>query len=89
MMSRLGELPGKHVVVVAYAPAHDADNEWVYNSADIDGAKVVWARDMGVEKNRALRRYFADRAFWTITVDDKTPPVLSRYHPDEAGHAAQ
>ena len=62
MMSHLGELPGKHVVVVAYAPAHDADNEWVYNSADIDGAKVVWARDMGVEKNRALRRYFADRA---------------------------
>jgi hypothetical protein len=89
MMSRLGELPGKHVVVVAYAPAHDADNEWVYNSADIDGAKVVWARDMGFEKNRALRRYFADRAFWTITVDDKTPPVLSRYHPDEAGQAAQ
>jgi len=79
MTTHLGELPGKHVVVVAYAPAHDADNEWVYNSADIDGAKVVWARDMGVEKNRALRRYFADRAFWTITVDDKTPPVLSRY----------
>jgi len=89
MMSHLEALPGKHVVVVAYAPPHDADNEWVYNSADIDGAKVVWARDMGIEKNRALRRYFADRAFWTITVDDKTPPVLSRYQPDEAGHAAQ
>jgi len=89
MMSHLGELPGKHVVVVAYAPAHDADNEWVYNGADIDGAKVVWARDMGIEKNQALRRYFADHAFWTITVDDKTPPVLSRYQPDEAGHAAQ
>jgi hypothetical protein len=89
MMSHLGELPGKHVVVVAYAPAHDTDNEWVYNSADIDGAKVVWARDMGVEKNRALQRYFADRAFWTITVNDKTAPVLSRYPPDESGHAAK
>ena len=76
-------------MVVAYAPPHDADNEWVYNSADIDGAKVVWARDMGVEKNRALRRYFADRAFWTITVNDKTPPLLSRYQPDESGHAAE
>ncbi len=74
--------PGKHLVIVTYAPTHDIESEWVYNGADIDGADIVWARDMGAEKNRALLGYFRGRAIWRITVDDKTAPTPTPYPPD-------
>lgn len=56
--------PGRDVVVVQYGPAHDVNNEWVYNDADIDGSEIVWARDMGTERNRELLDYFHDRRAW-------------------------
>jgi hypothetical protein len=52
---------GRHLIIVRYTPAHDFHVEWVYNDADIDGSPVVWARDMGEEKNRELLDYFKDR----------------------------
>lgn len=60
---------GKHLVVVRYGGNHDIHDEWVYNAADIDRAPVVWARDMGGEKNRELLRYFGDRTPWLLIVD--------------------
>lgn len=60
----------KHLVIVRYGPNHSALWEWVYNRADIDSAPVVWARDMGPEKNRQLLDYFKDREVWLLTVDD-------------------
>jgi hypothetical protein len=62
----LQRTPGRHLVVVHYSPEHPALDEWVHNEADIDGAKVVWARDMGPERNQALRRYFGDRQAWWL-----------------------
>ena len=35
---------------------HNPLNEWVYNSADIDGSKVVWAREMDTADNLELIR---------------------------------
>lgn len=62
--SALTGLPGKHLVVVTYAPDSNVHAEWVYNRADIDQAKIVWARDLGPEKNAALFAYFKDRDRW-------------------------
>jgi hypothetical protein len=68
----------RHLVIVRYSPAHSPHCEWVYNEAGIDDAKVVWARDMGAEKNTRLRDYFPDRRVWLLDVDDDTkPPTLT------------
>jgi len=47
--------------------------EWVYNEADIDNAKVIWARDMGASSNEELITYFRDRRVWLIDADEKPP----------------
>ena len=60
---------GRHLIIVRYTPAHYVHEDWVYNDADIDGSRVVWARDMGVEKNRELLAYFKDRRIWLFEPD--------------------
>jgi hypothetical protein len=78
----LGRLTGdqyKHLVIVRYRPDHKVDKEWVYNEADIDNAKVVWAREMSPIENEALMRYFKDRKFWLIEPDE-SPPKVSAIH---------
>ena len=67
--NRLLGIPGKHLVVVRYAPTHSPHQEWVYNNADIDSSRIVWARDMGDENNRDLRSYFAGRTIWLLQPD--------------------
>src|SRR5262249_36731885 len=46
VLRQLEALPGRQLAIVRYAAKHDPMSEWVYNAADIDGAKVVWARAM-------------------------------------------
>ena len=43
--------------------------EWVYNSPDIDHAGVVFARDMGREKNEELIRHLSGRKVWVVEPD--------------------
>lgn len=59
---------GRHLVFVKYKPGHVSENEWVYNEADIDNAKIVWAHEMDSASNDALARYFKDRRVWNLNV---------------------
>ncbi len=77
IMRQLEATPGRHLALVSYGPRHDVDWEWVYNRADIDGAKVVWARDMGARDNQELLSYFHDRQVWRLN-GDQSPPRLER-----------
>ena len=72
-----------HLIIVRYAPSHTDDTEWVYNRADIPGAKVVWAREVDdAEQNRKLMEYFSDRQIWLLEPDTDpmqiTPLALDR-----------
>ncbi|REJ96742.1 MAG: hypothetical protein DWQ34_03370 [Planctomycetota bacterium] len=64
---------GKHLVVVQYGNDHNVLFEWVWNSADIDTAQIVWARDMGPEGNRDLLEYYRNRQVWYLDVDTGFP----------------
>lgn len=79
ILRQLQHAPGQHLVIVRYEDDHDLDREWVYNTANIDASKVVWARDMGPQ-NQELFDYFKDRSVWQVEADDPHP-VLEQYHP--------
>lgn len=69
MIAKLEQMPGKHVMVVRYGPSHSPHEQWVYNSADIDGSKIVWANSMGAADDRVLLSYFRDRQAWLVEPD--------------------
>jgi hypothetical protein len=75
MQHELGRAPGRHLVFAHYDEGHSPHEEWVANAADIDGAKVVWARSMRPEEDRALVDYFAGRRVWDLH-PDRSPPAL-------------
>jgi len=82
LLHDLESKPGKHVVLVRYGPEHSVHEEWVFNTADIDGSKVIWARDLPGELNDQLLRYYPDRTIWLATPDDNEvslvrPPLNS------------
>jgi hypothetical protein len=74
LIKKLEALPGKHLVIVRYAADHNVHDEWVYNAADIDGSKIVWARELDREQNQKLLEYYKDRAAWTIEADRLSSP---------------
>ncbi len=83
MVQQLEHTPGKHLVIVHYEPDHYVHNEWVYNGADIDGGKVVWAREIPGINTAPLLRYFRDRKIWMVEADSPDP-ALEPYRPPTA-----
>ena len=67
--ARLEEQPGKHLVFVTYGPRHELYEELVYNRADIDSSRVVWARSLGSELDQRLVQYYSDRQIWLLEDD--------------------
>jgi hypothetical protein len=75
LLEKLDGEPGKHLIVVRYSVSHNVNNEWVYNSSDIDGSRVVWARDIDPARNQELVDYFHDRHIWLLEPDRKVPKL--------------
>ena len=75
----LAPYPGDHVVLVRHTSPSAFEPKWekyatiettpmyvefVYNGANIDSQRVVWAHDLGEAANERLRAYYRGRKFW-------------------------
>jgi hypothetical protein len=78
LIAKLEETGERHLVFVRYQPRHNYHSEWVYDAADIDNAKVVFARELDPASDRALTEYFKDRQVWLVKPDEAISS-LSRY----------
>ena len=76
MLADLQRLPGNQLVIVRYQPDHNPFAEWVYNEANIDNAKVVWAHDMSPVENQELISYFHDRRVWLMDADEEPTHLI-------------
>jgi hypothetical protein len=78
VLAQLTRYPERQLAILRYKLDHDLADEWVYNEADIDNSKVVWAREMSPAENVELIKYFKDRQVW-LAEPDENPPRLSPY----------
>jgi hypothetical protein len=70
LIERLSALDQPQLVIVRYpSPDWKVGEEWVYNGADIDGQRVVFAHDLGEAQDLALLRYYSDRNALLLTFD--------------------
>jgi len=75
LLKRLKQEDGEHLVVVNYEPGHSFQNEWVYNEADIDHSKVVFARAINSTQDCQLIEYFKSRRIWSLDADQSSPKL--------------
>ena len=74
--AKLDRIPGNHLVFVKAKTDPYNLLQWIYNDADIDASRIVWARDMGDAENARLRQYFAGRDVWMV--DPNVAPAACR-----------
>lgn len=82
MQKRLESLPGHQLVIVHYGPQHDFYEEWVENRADLQHARVVWAREGSPAEDCQLIASYGGRAVWLLNADHN---ALEKYTPNCAG----
>jgi hypothetical protein len=75
---QLQHMSGSQLVLVRYSAKHEPLDEWVYNDADIDHSKVIWARAMSPADDLELIRYYHDRQVWLVE-PDAAPARLTPY----------
>ncbi len=68
---RLRKEPGPQLVLVRYRPYDGSrKTEWIFNRANLDAAKIIWARESSdPEVNRRLLKRFAGRTVWLAEPD--------------------
>jgi hypothetical protein len=71
----LAAMPGQHLVLVRYSKDHNSGEEYVYNDADIDHAKTVWAREIPGMDLSPLLSYFRNRDAWLFEPDEDNESV--------------
>lgn len=82
LIQRLSLLNRPQLVIVRYpAPNWRVKEEWVYNTADIDRQRVIFAHDLGPDQDQALLNYYPDRAVSLLTFDRATGAEHLRPYP--------
>lgn len=86
---RVNSTPGNHLILVRVGPDHNAAAEWIYNRADIDRARIVWARELDDASNARVREYFKNRSVWLVKVDADPIRLTRLADPSETARAIQ
>jgi hypothetical protein len=76
IVEKLSHTPGKHLILVHYDEDHNIHDDWVFNGAEIDGAKVLWARETNPEQQAKLIAYFQDRQIWLVKPDEDNTELI-------------
>ncbi len=64
------KLPNRYIAIVTYDANFNFHDEIIYNKADIANAKLIWAHDLGDEKNESLLEYYNNRNILMIKISD-------------------
>jgi len=87
IQARLEATGQRYLLLVRYGPGHCVHCEWVYNAADIDGAPVVWARELEPGQNDRLIAYFKNRQVLLVeadsSLDEITPYIPAHSHTED------
>ncbi len=58
--------PGEHLVLVRFGPKMGNGDEWLFNAADLEGSRILWARDSSPEARQELLEHYPDRKVWLL-----------------------
>lgn len=75
--AQLEKIPGRHLVFVKYAANHCFCEEWVFNSADIEHQRIIYARPFTPETDVGLVEVLGDHDVWVVEPDAR-PYRLAR-----------
>jgi hypothetical protein len=81
--------PGNHLVFVKAKTERKNLYQWIYNEADIDQSRIVWARDLGDARNAELCAYYKDlRKVWMVDPNVE-PAAITPYTPGDPNSFAK
>ena len=66
---KLEAIPGKHLVFVRYSKDHSVHREWVFNGADLENSRIIWARELDADQNQRVVEHYSGRKVWFIEAD--------------------
>jgi hypothetical protein len=78
---QLTKIPGDHLVLVSYGSKHEIYQELVYNGADLEHERIVWARSLTPESDEKVIEHYASRRVWKLTENGEV--LLKSYEPGE------
>jgi hypothetical protein len=69
LLEDLRSRPGDHLVIVRYSDAPQLMFEWVYNKAEIDESRIVFAHFISEVAAKRLLDYYPERQAWLLSID--------------------
>ena len=72
--------PGKQLCLVRYTEFHDGWQEWVFNGADPENERLLWARSLDPDTDREVIAAYPGRTVWLVRPDD-AHRLLQPYSP--------
>ena len=62
--------PGEQLCLVRYTEFHDGWQEWVFNDADPQNERLLWARSLDPNTDRKVIAAYPGRTVWLVRPDD-------------------